>query len=73
MHERKLLMAQRACGFVALPGGFGTMEEVITLIPLRIGMMCMLIRLLTAIRGDDLDANRYTSQTRHRGQRSWFL
>jgi hypothetical protein len=28
MHERKQLMAGRAEGFVALPGGFGTFEEI---------------------------------------------
>ncbi|KAJ3486504.1 hypothetical protein NLI96_g4207 [Meripilus lineatus] len=28
MHERKMEMARRSCGFVALPGGFGTFEEV---------------------------------------------
>lgn len=28
MHERKRLMADRAEGFVALPGGFGTLEEI---------------------------------------------
>lgn len=28
MHERKQLMAELADGFVALPGGFGTMEEI---------------------------------------------
>jgi uncharacterized protein (TIGR00730 family) len=27
MHERKAMMADRADGFVALPGGFGTLEE----------------------------------------------
>ncbi|KAJ3741691.1 hypothetical protein DFH05DRAFT_1551554 [Lentinula detonsa] len=27
MHERKVEMAKRACGFIALPGGFGTLEE----------------------------------------------
>jgi uncharacterized protein (TIGR00730 family) len=27
MHERKALMAQLADGFIALPGGFGTLEE----------------------------------------------
>lgn len=27
MHERKLLMAELADGFVALPGGFGTLDE----------------------------------------------
>ena len=28
MHERKRLMVERAEGFVALPGGFGTFEEI---------------------------------------------
>ena len=28
MHQRKQLMAELANGFVALPGGFGTMEEI---------------------------------------------
>lgn len=28
MHERKVEMAIRAGGFVGLPGGFGTLEEV---------------------------------------------
>ena len=28
MHERKALMAQLADGFIALPGGFGTLEEL---------------------------------------------
>lgn len=28
MHERKTLMAERADGFIALPGGIGTMEEI---------------------------------------------
>ena len=27
MHERKALMAASSCAFVALPGGFGTMDE----------------------------------------------
>ena len=27
MHERKALMAELSDGFVALPGGFGTLEE----------------------------------------------
>lgn len=27
MHERKALMAERADGFIALPGGLGTLEE----------------------------------------------
>ena len=28
MHERKALMAELADGFVALPGGFGTFDEI---------------------------------------------
>ena len=29
MHERKTLMASLADGFIAMPGGFGTLEEII--------------------------------------------
>ena len=29
MHERKLAMAEAAHGFIALPGGIGTLEEII--------------------------------------------
>ena len=29
MHERKMLMAELSDGFVALPGGYGTLEEVL--------------------------------------------
>ena len=29
MHERKALMSSRADGFIALPGGFGTLEELL--------------------------------------------
>lgn len=39
MHERKALMAELSQGFVALPGGFGTMDElceIITWAQLRI-------------------------------------
>ena len=32
MHERKALMAQLADGFIALPGGYGTMEEIMEVI-----------------------------------------
>jgi uncharacterized protein (TIGR00730 family) len=32
MHERKARMAELAAGFVALPGGFGTFEEVIEIL-----------------------------------------
>jgi uncharacterized protein (TIGR00730 family) len=32
MHERKARMAELATGFVALPGGFGTFEEVIEIL-----------------------------------------
>lgn len=29
MHERKMMMFERASGFVALPGGIGTLEELV--------------------------------------------
>ncbi|MDO5626915.1 MAG: TIGR00730 family Rossman fold protein [Mobilicoccus sp.] len=32
MHERKQVMAQEADAFIALPGGFGTVEEVIEIL-----------------------------------------
>ncbi|KAM7490563.1 hypothetical protein LguiA_033484 [Lonicera macranthoides] len=32
MHERKAIMAQEADAFIALPGGYGTMEEVLEMI-----------------------------------------
>lgn len=32
MHERKALMASRADAFVALPGGYGTMDELIEIV-----------------------------------------
>lgn len=31
MHDRKVEMAKRADGFIGLPGGFGTFEEVSSL------------------------------------------
>lgn len=35
MRERKLLMETRADAFVALPGGFGTLEEILEIVTLR--------------------------------------
>jgi len=32
MHERKSMMAELADGFIALPGGFGTLEELIEIL-----------------------------------------
>ena len=32
MHERKALMAKEADAFIALPGGFGTLEELLEVI-----------------------------------------
>ncbi|KAI9454294.1 hypothetical protein BJY52DRAFT_1122850 [Lactarius psammicola] len=29
MHERKVEMVRRSCGFVGLPGGYGTFEEIL--------------------------------------------
>lgn len=35
MHERKKTMFEKADAFIALPGGFGTLEEVIEIITLK--------------------------------------
>lgn len=35
MHERKTIMAERADGFLILPGGFGTMDEFMEIITWR--------------------------------------
>ena len=35
MHQRKALMAERACGFAALPGGFGTADEFFEILTWR--------------------------------------
>lgn len=35
MHERKMMMFERAGGFVVLPGGIGTLEEVVELLSWR--------------------------------------
>jgi len=32
MHERKAEMARQADAFIALPGGYGTMEELLEMI-----------------------------------------
>ena len=39
MHERKLFMQQRSDGFITLPGGLGTMEELFEIITwLQLGL-----------------------------------
>ena len=35
MHERKAMMAESACGVIALPGGIGTFEELLEIITWR--------------------------------------
>jgi TIGR00730 family protein len=35
MRERKAVMEQRSDAFIALPGGFGTLEEILEIITLR--------------------------------------
>src|SRR5689334_18571511 len=35
MHERKTKMFERSEGFIALPGGFGTLEELIEILTWR--------------------------------------
>lgn len=32
MHERKFMMAELSDGFIALPGGFGTLEEIVEML-----------------------------------------
>lgn len=32
MHERKTLMAELSDGFIAMPGGFGTLEEIVEIL-----------------------------------------
>ena len=32
MHERKALMAELSDGFIALPGGLGTLDEVVEIL-----------------------------------------
>jgi uncharacterized protein (TIGR00730 family) len=47
MHARKLLMADLADGFVALPGGIGTLEEVVEMLSwLQLGLHAKPIGLL---------------------------
>lgn len=49
MHDRKLLMQQRSDGFIALPGGFGTLEELFEIITwLQLGLHAKPIGLLNA-------------------------
>ena len=36
MHERKSMMAALSDGFIALPGGFGTLEELINVLQMRL-------------------------------------
>ena len=55
MHERKVEMARRAGGFIALPGGYGTFEEVryaLTLCGHHLDRLC------TAHGGGRLDTTR---------------
>jgi uncharacterized protein (TIGR00730 family) len=41
MHERKALMAELADGFIALPGGFGTLEEFFEIVTWgQLGLHC---------------------------------
>src|SRR6185436_13017041 len=49
MHERKHRMAELADAFVALPGGIGTLEEVIEMFTwLQLGLHCKPVGLLNA-------------------------
>ena len=47
MHERKALMAALADGFIALPGGFGTMDELAEALTwTQLGLQCKPVVLL---------------------------
>ena len=47
MHERKALMATLADGFIALPGGFGTMDELAEALTwTQLGLQCKPVVLL---------------------------
>ncbi|MAT90529.1 MAG: TIGR00730 family Rossman fold protein [Flavobacteriaceae bacterium] len=47
MHDRKLMMQQRSDGFIALPGGLGTLEELFEIITwLQLGLHAKPIGLL---------------------------
>lgn len=49
MHQRKLVMQQRSDGFIALPGGMGTMEEFFEIITwLQLGLHQKPVALLNA-------------------------
>jgi uncharacterized protein (TIGR00730 family) len=50
MHERKALMAERADAFVALPGGYGTLEELFEILTwAQIGMHAKPVGLLNSL------------------------
>lgn len=50
MHERKALMAELADGFVALPGGIGTLEELFEVMTwLQLGYHCKPVGLLNTL------------------------
>ena len=57
MHDRKVEMAKRADGFIGLPGGFGTFEEVSRL---RHSNTVMLKVCLQGSRGYDMDSIRHS-------------
>jgi len=50
MHTRKRLMAKESKAFIALPGGFGTMEELMEVTPLRQPLRLNILQLTNLIR-----------------------
>lgn len=71
MHDRKIEMAKRAGGFVGLPGGSGTYEEVFRTIARKYQQL----KALPNVSGtrDLLDTNRSSRKARSSPQRLEFL
>ena len=66
MHTRKRLMADKSKAFIALPGGFGTMEELMEVHFVSFGHLCLMI-------GRDVVATRHPFASHCSVERQWLL